>query len=337
VSEGGGTVVGTGLPQTIEAINEILGGSPIFGVLGPLSGQSPADFPVFDASGNITGLIDPLTGDTIPVVFRSPEQVQTLLGGPLGGSIVGSFSDIVNIFQAPIAPPIAITQFPIDPPIAITEFPTTPPPTPTSVFDIFGSVFQGLSNQASSLLSLGLQFFGPSPQPIPVGAGAVGQPVGGSPVPIHAAIGGFLADTATATLEGLVQAAPEILGAIFGPQQQQPVGLPQFPGPLAPGGGIAGGRLVSAPTSMPGGARTAGFDLPFVDVVPQGAVCITPRATGSFRLPSRVDVPVPQRDGTMRFTTFKNMGRPLLWSGDVAAAKRVRRVAAKARRGLGGR
>lgn len=335
MSEGGGTVVGTGLPQTIEAINEALGGSPIFGRLPP-SVRSPANNPVFSETGELIGLIDPRTGDTIPVVSGGERAVSGL--DPLGGNIVGSFADIGRIFD----PPIAITEFPIDPPIAITQFPseiqTIPATTaPTNVFDIFGSVFQGLSNQASSLLSLGLQFFGPSPQPIPVGAGAVGQPVGGSTVPIHAAIGGFLKDTATATLEGLVQQAPEILGAIFGPEQQQPIGLPQFPGPVAPGGGI-GGQLVSAPTSMPGGARTAGFfDIPGIDIVSQGAVCISPRATGSFRLPSRVDVPVPQRDGTMRFTTFKNMGRPLLWSGDVAAAKRVRRVASKARRSVGGR
>ncbi len=29
------------------------------------------------------------------------------------------------------------------------------------------------------------------------------------------------------------------------------------------------------------------------------------------------------RSGNVRFTTFKNMGRPLLWSGDLAASKRV--------------
>ncbi len=333
MSEGGGTVIGTGLPQTIEAIDEILGGRGIFGIA-PTFEASPSDFPVFDESGNVIGLTDPRTGDVIPVTSGS-EVNPNIIPSVLGGNILQGFGE----------PPIAITQFPVDPPISVTQFPTTPEITtipattaPTNVFDVFGSIFQGISNQASSLLSLGLQFFGPTPQPIPVGAGAVAQPVGGAPVPIHAAIGRFLADTATVTLEGLVEQAPAILGAVFGPTQpvqQLPGGL--SPGPLAPGGGFGGGQLVSAPISMPGGARTAGFDLPFVDVVPQGAVCITPRATGSFRLPSRVDVPVPQRDGTMRFTTFKNMGRPILWSGDLAAVKRVRRVASKARRRVGGR
>jgi len=154
-------------------------------------------------------------------------------------------------------------------------------------------------------------------------------------VPIHAAIGGFLADTASVTLEALVAQAPEILGAVFGPTQ--PI-ISRMPGTLGqPGGPPLGGQLVSAPISMPGGARTAGFDLPFVDVVPQGAVCITPRATGSFRLPHRVDVPVPQRDGTMRFTTYLNMGRPVAFAGDFAAVKRVKKLASKARRRVGGR
>lgn len=145
-------------------------------------------------------------------------------------------------------------------------------------------------------------------------------------------------DTALATLEGLLGAAPQAITVAqqlgFLPQQQQRTLGDLLPPPLFP---QQGGFGLTAPIALPGGARTAGFDLPFVDVVPQGAVCITPRATGSFRLPSRVDVPVPQRDGTVRFTTFKNMGRPILWSGDLAAVKRVRRVASKARRRVGGR
>lgn len=339
MSEGGGGFP-TPTAGTIEAIDELFGGSgEIFGVLGPASGQNPANFPVFNEAGDVIGLTNPLTGDIIPVSQPlTPEQQAAFLagnlGGPLGGNIVGSFTDIVN-------PPIAITQFPVDPPIAITQFPseiqTFPATTaPTSVFDVFRGVFEGISNQASNLLSLGLQFFGPSPQPAAVGTGTVGQPLGGAPVPIHAAIGQFLKDTATVTLEGLVAQAPQIISAVLGPAQPiattQPVGPIGLP-PLTSGGFAP----VSAPIALPGGARTAGFDIPGIDIVPQGAVCISPRPTGSFRLPSRVDVPVPQRDGTMRFTTFKNMGRPILWSGDLAAVKRVRRVASKAKRRVGGR
>ncbi|HUT79458.1 MAG TPA: hypothetical protein VM285_17305 [Polyangia bacterium] len=82
--------------------------------------------------------------------------------------------------------------------------------------------------------------------------------------------------------------------------------------------------------------------IPFMDAVPNntpgasmGALaCITPRAGGGLRLPSRVDVPSPSGNG---FVTFKNMGRPVLWTGDFAAAKRVRKVAGRARRRVGGR
>ena len=76
-------------------------------------------------------------------------------------------------------------------------------------------------------------------------------------------------------------------------------------------------------------------DLPFIDIVPQGATCIVPRAGTSMRLPSRVDVPVQDARGNVRFTTFKNMGRPVLWTGDFAAAKRVKKIAGRARRSGG--
>lgn len=100
------------------------------------------------------------------------------------------------------------------------------------------------------------------------------------------------------------------------------------------------------PSALPGGAPlfgegfrlpNLGFDLPMVDIVRQGATCITPRATSGMRLPSRVDVPTQDSAGNVRFTTFKNMGRPVLWTGDFAAAKRVRKVAGRARRASGGR
>jgi len=98
-----------------------------------------------------------------------------------------------------------------------------------------------------------------------------------------------------------------------------------------------GQQMPNVPTSRPGGA-----------MVPAGGAttgapwCITPggasiqqRPSMGMRLPSRVDVPTVDARGNVRFTSFKNMGRPLLWSGDLAASKRVRKVAAKARRAKG--
>ena len=79
------------------------------------------------------------------------------------------------------------------------------------------------------------------------------------------------------------------------------------------------------------------LDLPFVDVVPQGASCITPTTRTSTRLPSRIDVPIRDAQGNMRVVTYRNMGRPILWSGDAACAKRYAKVTGKTLRRRGGR
>jgi len=136
----------------------------------------------------------------------------------------------------------------------------------------------------------------------------------------------------TDTIEQLIGIAPQILSQ-FGignaalpggapvaqipvfqnlPTVAQPVNLPARIG-TAIGGGMLGGML--------GGGGNG------------GVTCITPTVGTTARLPSRVDVPSP--DGRT-FVTFRNMGRPVLWSGDFAAAKRVKRIAGRAKR-RGGR
>lgn len=109
---------------------------------------------------------------------------------------------------------------------------------------------------------------------------------------------------------GLLQQAIGALGQVFG----------------------SGGGVQFAPPQMP-----SMIDFPGVDFAPQGSTCISPRTTQSTRLPSRVDVQSVDAAGNTRCTTFKNMGRPVLYSGDFAAAKRVRKVAGRARRAAGGR
>lgn len=95
--------------------------------------------------------------------------------------------------------------------------------------------------------------------------------------------------------------------------------------------------MPNQPTSLPGGAMVpaGGSFGAGVSCIPPGSAVISQRPRMGMRLPSRVDVPTVDRSGNVRFTTFKNMGRPLLWSGDLAASKRVRKVAAKARRAKG--
>lgn len=81
---------------------------------------------------------------------------------------------------------------------------------------------------------------------------------------------------------------------------------------------------VLGPLAPPTGGNGAGLA--------GGVTCITPRLSLSRRLPARVDVPVLDSSGNVKFTTYKNMGRAVLFQGDFAAAKRVRRVAARAHR-----
>ena len=99
--------------------------------------------------------------------------------------------------------------------------------------------------------------------------------------------------------------------------------------------------MPNVPTAQPGGAvvpynpTSTIWGSAGMACIPPGSATIQQRPSMGMRLPSRVDVPTIDRSGNVRFTTFKNMGRPLLWSGDLAASKRVRKVAAKARRAKG--
>lgn len=67
---------------------------------------------------------------------------------------------------------------------------------------------------------------------------------------------------------------------------------------------------------------------------PAGFFFRAPGAGVGARPVSTITLPIP---GTNRMATWKYMGRPLLYSGDLAAAKRVRRVASRAKRRVGGR
>jgi len=168
------------------------------------------------------------------------------------------------------------------------------------------------------------------------------------------ALGGFSAglEGFLGGLGGLVGAATPLLQTILPqllPQRSVPVALPggapigasfaqfrqagQFADPrLAP---VQQAAFPLLGPAIAGGLGALGEQL--FDLIPGGAgnilsggTCITPVAgRQTMRLPSRVDVPTRDAQGNQRFTTFKNMGRPILWSGDVAAAKRVKRISSK--------
>ena len=102
------------------------------------------------------------------------------------------------------------------------------------------------------------------------------------------------------------------------------------------------------PRRMPGGAlpvQQAGFELPFIDLAPggsmsgQGGTCIGPgpMRMGGASYPNTVQFMTTTPSGNTRCMTYKNKGRALLYADDLQACKRVKRVAARARRASGGR
>jgi len=82
------------------------------------------------------------------------------------------------------------------------------------------------------------------------------------------------------------------------------------------------------------------FDIPFVDVVPQGGGASLSALTTPYvrtMAGARAQPFVSANPVTGRLTWFKPAGRPILWSGDLTACKRVGRIAARARRSRGKR
>jgi len=53
---------------------------------------------------------------------------------------------------------------------------------------------------------------------------------------------------------------------------------------------------------------------------------VSPSQSCRTRYPSKFETVVPTPSGGTRVITYKNMGRPILYSGDLAAKKRVNRV-----------
>jgi hypothetical protein len=100
---------------------------------------------------------------------------------------------------------------------------------------------------------------------------------------------------------------------------------------------IRGNGGSSRPVAQPGGApvmpMSLGFDLPFVDVVRQGGGSpgFRPTSAGASAVLHQQVNPV-----TGRATWFRPAGKPVLWSSDLSACKRVKKVATRARR-AGGR
>lgn len=171
------------------------------------------------------------------------------------------------------------------------------------------------------------------PEVIPVGNITTSIPVTGGAGGFLGGFGSALAGLGTG-LGSIISAAaplvPSILQATTGRTAVAMPGGAQIPG------------VFQDPRILQAQQAAFGLDLPslvpdFLGAIPTtGGACITPTARSSVRLPSRVDVPTVDASGNTRFTTFKNMGKPILWSGDLAACKRVKRLGSRVRR-AGGR
>jgi len=127
-----------------------------------------------------------------------------------------------------------------------------------------------------------------------------------------------------------------------------------------------------APTALPGGARLptagqfpelagqfpgqfqdprllqvtqAGLGQEFLDFTGIGGMLgigggnlpIQPTTSVTTRFPRTVSFTTTTPSGNPKVITYRNMGSCLLFSGDLSAAKRVKRIASKARRRVGGR
>lgn len=122
--------------------------------------------------------------------------------------------------------------------------------------------------------------------------------------------------------------------AFPGPARTQPFPQPFRPFPVS-----------GAPSGTPGvvmagfpGFQRAEFDIPFVDIVPQGqGACgfgnlFRPGVTGGCPTarPSNLVVQCNPVTGEPAF--FGNLGRPILFSRDMAVARKVSRLAMRAKR-----
>ncbi len=124
-------------------------------------------------------------------------------------------------------------------------------------------------------------------------------------------------------------------GGVLPPTSVQQAGiLPELPA-------FVGEALQTGAEALLGGTPAGAFlgigEQPVAIPSVRGLATITPQMRTSSRLPSVVQFAVPTPSGGTRLVTYKNMGRPILYSGDLAAVRRVRRVAARAKRRVGGR
>jgi len=111
-----------------------------------------------------------------------------------------------------------------------------------------------------------------------------------------------------------------LLGSIFGNDERSTE--PGQPRVSAGGGNVA---------VLPGGAQTGGGAVGF----PGGAAPLFNLSQGGRVSPRSLVMTLNPANGNPVF--FRHVGRPVLYSGDLATCKRVKKISARVRRSVGGR
>lgn len=220
-------------------------------------------------------------------------------------------------------------------------------PFHSGFFSGVGDFFGGVADFTTSIIGAGLQL-APTVLPILAGFGVVPREVGAVFDPRFAnqpaGQAPFNPNRGTALPGGAVApfpTQPQINPFARNLPGAAPVGFPTgrpSAAPFAPAG-VAMPVFAQDRT----GFTNAGFSLPalpgipFVDVVPQGAgpgcnALMAPFTQSSGAVALRAQPFVAANPGTGKLTWFKPAGRPILWSGDLTACKRVGKIAARARR-----
>lgn len=98
-----------------------------------------------------------------------------------------------------------------------------------------------------------------------------------------------------------------------------------------------GDAVASIPTTYLPGVTPASGGIPGYDLmVPEAQRIEAIEGASRKRMPSSATIPY-KVNGRTKYAFYRNMGRPVLYAGDFAACRRVKRAGSKARRYSGGR
>lgn len=167
------------------------------------------------------------------------------------------------------------------------------------------------------------------PSPIVTSRGYGGGPLGQYTYPGFATLpgGAQVPQTATNPMSRPIMNLPTGNPV---PATWTPVGASPMPSFQSTQNGFA-----NAAFSLPQIGGGTGLDLPFIDIVRQGGSNALAKLTSPFvptMAGARAQPFVAQNPVTGASTWFKPAGRPILWSGDLTACKRVNKLAMRARR-----